>query len=304
MAQTSFTAVNLSQLPPPQVVETLDFEQILAEIIADFKARQLADGQPYTAVVEGDPAYKMAEAAAYREIIVRARVNESAKAVMLAYAVDADLDNLGANVGLTRLVVQEADATTIPPTPRVMESNDDFRARIQLAPEGYTTAGSEGSYQYHTRSADGKIRDVQVLSPTPGAVVVYISNKEGNGTATLDMLANVRAALSKVTVRPLTDNVTVLSAAPVNYAVVAQVQIYDGPDPTVVLATARAAVLAYTEAQKKIGYDVTTSGLIGALQQPGVHKVILTSPTGDVVVGDGQVGYCTSITVTQVALNV
>lgn len=300
----NFTAVNLSQLPAPQVVEVLSFEEIVAAIIADFKARQLAAGQAYTAVVEGDPVYKMAEAAAYREMMVRNRVNESAKAVMLAYAVDADLDNLGANVGLTRLVVQEADNTTIPPTPRVMESDDDFRARIQLAPEGYTTAGSEGSYQYHTRNADGKIRDVQVLSPTPGAVLIYISNKEGNGTATLDMLANVRNALSSLTVRPLTDQVTVQSAAPVNYAVNANLQIYQGPDPAVVMAAARAAVLTYTENQKKIGYDVTTSGLIAALQQPGVHKVTLVAPTGDVVVGDGQVGYCTSITVNQVALNV
>lgn len=303
MAET-FTAVNLSQLPPPKVVETLDFEAILQAIIADFKARQIAANQPYTAVVEGDPAYKMAEAAAYRELLVRARINESARAVMLAYATDGDLDNLGANVGLVRLVVQEADNTTIPPTPRIMESDDDFRARIQLAPEGYTTAGSEGSYQYHTRNADGKIRDVQVLSPTPGAVLVYISSKEGNGQASLDMLDNVRAALSSLTVRPLTDQVTVQSAAAVNYAVNANLQIYQGPDPAVVLAAAKAAVQTYTENQKKIGYDVTTSGLIGALQQPGVHKVTLVSPAGDVVIGDGQVGFCTSITVNQVALNV
>jgi phage-related baseplate assembly protein len=303
MAQT-FTAVNLSQLPPPQVVETLSFETIRAEIIADFIARQEEAGQPYTAVVEGDPAYKMAEASAYREMIVRARINESAKAVMLAYAKGADLDNIGANANVFRLTVQEADATTIPPTPLIMESDEDFRARIQLAPEAITTAGSEGSYQYHTRSADGKIKDVQVVSPLPGQVLIYISNREGNGSATLDMIANATAALSKLTVRPLTDQVTVMSAAPINYAITAQLQIYEGPDPAVVLSAAQAAVLAYTENQKKIGYDVTTSGIIGALQQPGVHKVTLTAPVSDVVVDEGEVGYCTSITVTQVPLNV
>lgn len=300
----NFTAVNLSQLPPPQVVEQLSFETILAEILADFEARQKATGQPYTAVSESDPVYKMAEAAAYREMLVRARINESAKDVMLAYAKGSDLDNIGANNGVTRLVRQEADPTTIPPTPRIMESDDDFRARIQLAPEALTTAGSEGSYQFHARSADGRIRDVQIKSPTPGSVLVYVSSLDGNGAAPLDMLANVRKRLSGLTVRPLTDNVTVQSAAPVNYAVVADLQIYDGPDPAVVLAAAKKAVLAYTEQQKKIGYDVTTSGLIGALQQPGVHKVVLTAPTGDVIVGDGQVGYCTAITVNQVALNV
>jgi len=300
----TFTAVNLSQLPPPQVVEVLDFEKIVSEIIADFKARQEAAGQPYTSVVEADPAYKMAQAAAYREMIVRARVNESAKAVMLAYAVDADLDNIGANTGVTRLVVQEADPTTIPPTPRIMESNDDYRARIQLAPEAYTTAGSEGSYQYHTRSANGKIKDAQVLSPAPTQVLVYISNRDGNGEATMDMVADVRAALNAKTVRPLTDKVTVMSAVAVNYSISAQLQIYDGPDPSVVIAAARKAAQAYADDQRKIGYDITLAGIIAALKQPGVHDVKMITPTANVVIGDGQVGYCTSITVTQAVLNV
>lgn len=300
----TFTAVNLSQLPPPQVVETLSFEAILADVLADFKARQIAAGQPYTAVVEADPAYKMAETAAYREMIVRARINESAKAVMLAYAVDGDLDNIGANTGVERLVVQEADPTTIPPTPRIMESNDDYRARIQLAPEAYTTAGSEGSYQYHTRSANGKIKDAQVLSPAPTEVLIYISSRDGNGEASLDMVADVRKALSAKTVRPLTDKVTVMSASAVNYAIVAELQIYDGPDPSVVMAAAKQAARDYADAQRRIGYDITLSGIIGALQRPGVHKVVMVAPTADVVIGEGQVGYCTSITVTQAALNV
>lgn len=304
MAGNNFTAVNLSQLPAPQVVETLDFEEILAQILADFKQRQKDAGQDYTAVVEADPAYKMAEACAYREMIVRARINESAKAVMLAYAEGSDLDQIGANAGVKRLVRQEADPTTIPPTPLIMESDADFRYRIQLAPEAYTTAGSEGSYQYHTRSANGMIKDAQVLSPAPGSVVIYISSVNGNGEASLDMVEDVRNALSAKTVRPLTDKVTVLSADAVEYSITADLQIYDGPDPGVVIENAIAAAQSYADEQRKIGYDVTLSGIIGALQRPGVHKVIMVNPTGDVVVEDGQVSHCTSITVNQVALNV
>lgn len=44
MAQ--FTAVDLSQLEPPQVVETIDYEQILAAMIADLQARDSTFGRP------------------------------------------------------------------------------------------------------------------------------------------------------------------------------------------------------------------------------------------------------------------
>jgi len=143
-----------------------------------------------------------------------------------------------------------------------------------------------------------------VLSPAPGSVVIYISSVNGNGEASLDMVEDVRNALSAKTVRPLTDKVTVLSADAVEYSITADLQIYDGPDPGVVIENAIAAAQSYADEQRKIGYDVTLSGIIGALQRPGVHKVIMVNPTGDVVVEDGQVSHCTSITVNQVALNV
>jgi len=45
--------------------------------------------------VESDPAYKILEVAAYREMLLRARINSAAKAVMLPYATGSDLDVLG-----------------------------------------------------------------------------------------------------------------------------------------------------------------------------------------------------------------
>ncbi|MNP75450.1 hypothetical protein D3C76_1725120 [compost metagenome] len=44
--------------------------------------------------------------------------------------------------------------------------------------------------------------------------------------------------------------------------------------------------------------DVTLSGLYAALHQPGVQQVDLTSPTTNLVIGDGEASYCTSITLT------
>lgn len=290
----AFTVVDLSQLPAPNVVEPLDFETILEAMIADLQGRD----ETFTALVESDPAYKILEVCAYRELLMRQRVNEAAKAVMLAYATDADLGQLGANVGVQRLTIKPADDSTVPPTPAVMESDNDFRARIQLSPEGYTTAGSEGSYVFHGLGADADVRDIQAISPEPGKVTVYVLSRTGDGTAPQETIDAVASTLNGETVRPLTDEVTVLSANIVNYTVTAVLTLFPGPDANVVLQSAIDAVTAFTEDQRRIGYDVTLSGLYHALHQPGVQNVTLTSPTASLVLGDGQASYCTSINVT------
>lgn len=290
----SYTVIDLSQLPAPAIVEQLDFETILAAMIADLKARD-AD---FTALVESDPAYKILEVCAFRELLVRQRANEEARAVMLAFAAGSDLDQLGANVGVQRLLISPANPDAVPPVPAVYESDNEFRARIQLAPEGYTTAGSEGSYAFHALSAAADVKDVQPTSPNPGDVVVYVLSRTGNGTAPQSLLDAVNAALTKEEVRPLTDNVSVQSAQIVTYAISAELVLLPGPDSEVVRQAAVDAVTAYAEGQRRIGYDVTMSGLYHALHQSGVQNVKLTAPTADLVLGDGQASYCTGITVT------
>lgn len=292
-----FTAVNLAQLPAPQVVEALSFEAILAECVAWMRANSSETG--YDAYLESDPGMKVIEVYAYREMLVRQRINDAAKSVMLAYATDADLDNIGANVGLSRLVVQAEDLTTVPPTPLILESNEDFRARIQLAPEGYTTAGSEGSYIFHSMNADGQVKDVQPVSPEPGEVVVYVLSRTGDGTANEALLDKVRAALNPSTVRPMTDHVTVLSASIVDYDVDAELSIYDGPDPEVVIANSINRMKAYAEEQQKIGYDVTLSGIYAALHSAGVQKVTLKGPLADVIIDEGESSFLRTLKVVQ-----
>lgn len=290
----AFTTVNLSQLPAPGVVETLDYEAVLASMLADLQSRDAA----FTALVESDPAYKVLEVAAYREMLLRQRVNDAARAVMLAFAEDADLDQIGANYSVQRLVLDEGDASAVPPVPPTYEDDVDFRARIQLSPEGYTTAGSEGSYVFHGLGADADVRDIQAVSPTPGQVTVYVLSRSGTGAASSALLAAVNAKLDSESVRPLTDQVTVLSASIVNYTISAELVMYPGPDPVVVRDAAVAAVTAYAQGQRRIGYDVTLSGIYAALHQPGVQRVNLAAPTANLVIDDGEASNCTSITVT------
>lgn len=290
----AFTNVNLSQLPAPDAVEQISFETIKSAMIADLIARDPS----FSAMVESDPAYKLIEVCAYRETLVRQRANESVRAVMLAFAIGADLDQLGANVNVQRLLIDAGDPDAVPPVPPTYESDEDFRARIQLSFEGYTTAGSEGSYVFHALSAGGDVKDASAVSPNPGEVVVYVLSRTGDGTASPELLATVEAALNAEDVRPMTDHVTVEGATIVDYAVTAELTMYPGPDPEVVRQAALAKVQAYVDSVARIGYDVTVSGLLAALHQPGVQNVALASPTANIAIGDGEASHCTAITVT------
>lgn len=169
--------------------------------------------------LESEPLVKLLEENAYRELIWRQRVNEAARAVMLACAAGNDLDVIGANYNTTRLTITPADDSTIPPTPAVMESDTDYRLRIQQAFEGLSVAGSVGAYQYHGRSADGRVADISVTSPSPACVTISVLSRENNGVASEDLLAVVRNAINGEDVRPVADRVTVQSAAIVEYQI-------------------------------------------------------------------------------------
>jgi len=292
----AFTQVNLSQLQPPDVIEALDYEAILAAMLADLRARDPI----FSALVESDPAYKILEVAAYREMLLRQRINDAAKSVMLALATGADLDQIAANYNVQRLVIDAGDPVAVPPVPPTYESDADFRNRILLSLEGYTTAGSVGAYQFHALSADADVKDVSVANPplVPGQVNVAILSRTGNGAASTPLVNTVQTALSAETVRPLCDSVVVQSAAIVNYAVTAVLTLYPGSGPEAVLAAAQAAVEKYTTDMHRTGRDITRSGLFAALHQPGVQNVSLTSPDADVVIAWNQAPWCTAINVT------
>ena len=290
----AFSAVDLSGLPFPQAVKALDFETILAAIIADFRARY----PQFTALLESDPGYKLAEAFAYRELLVRQDNNESIKAVMLAYARGSDLDQIAARYDVERLLIQPADDTTIPPTPAVYEDDDSLRRRVQLAFEGFSTAGPEGAYKFHALSAHPKVLDAAASSPVPGAVEVALLSRDGDGTASDEIISAVDAALNADDTRPMTDQVTVHSAVITNYAVQATIKTYSGPDSEVVMAAAQAAVEAFTKDNHRMGRDITLSGLYAALQQTGVQEVILAQPAAKIVCDWNQAAFCTSIALT------
>ena len=180
----------------------------------------------------------------------------------------------------------------------VYESDDDLRRRIQLADEQLNTAGSRGSYVSLTLNADQLVKDADAISPDDGLITVYVLSRTGDGTADETLISTVEAALNDEDARPMTDNVTVLSATIVEYSIEAEITVYPGPDAAVVLANAIAAAQSYADSTRKMGYDIKLSAVYAALHQPGVQHVDLSEPAADITVDQGEASYCTLFDIT------
>lgn len=291
--------IDLNNLPVPKVVQELSYKTLLAQRKAKFLSLQENDDmrQHWQArlQLESEPVVKLLEENAYLELLLRTHINESAKAVMLAYATGSDLDQLGALFGVTRLIIQAEDLKSNPPTPAKYEDDERLRTRIQMSLEGLTTAGSRASYEFHALSTSAKVKDVDVTSPTAGTVKVAILSTEGQGTADSDLINAVKEQLNAEHIRPLTDTVLVESAVILPYEIRATLTLYPSVLESVVMANVNQAITHYVNKQHLLGIDITLSGIYSALHQEGVQNVKLTQPLADLIVQPHQAAYCTQI---------
>ena len=127
------STLDLSRLPAPIVLEPLDFEALYQEALTDFRALM---GNNWSAPIESEPVVKLLEKRAYDKMMERARINDAAKALLLAFARGSDVDHLAANYNVKRLTVVEADPAAVPPIEAQYESDDSLVERTLLAFEG------------------------------------------------------------------------------------------------------------------------------------------------------------------------
>ncbi|MEI4262788.1 baseplate J/gp47 family protein [Roseovarius sp. D0-M9] len=148
---------DVAGLPVPGVVESLDYEVILAAIQADFQARY----PDFSAALESEPVLKLMEAVAYRELLLRQRVNDSAQALFASTAVGSDLDALAAGQGIVRAVVKAAQGVD----PAVLETDAQLLNRYLLSFSRYS-AGSRGALAFWAYSAAPDLTDAAVIGPS------------------------------------------------------------------------------------------------------------------------------------------
>jgi phage-related baseplate assembly protein len=281
-----FFNIDLSTIPPPDIVETLSFETLRSDIINDCTARLNAAGIPFNVqTLESDPFVYLCEAYAARELQLRARVNDACKAVLLASSWGTNLDNIGATFA----------------TPRNPgETDAAYKARIHQAPDAFAAAGPLGGYEYWANTLVPGMLDVSAVMTSPGTVQVTLLAPGPTYQPTSQQIQALAAYFMRDDAKPLTDVVIVTGPAVVETQISAVLTILPGPAQNVVLAAASTALANVISANQKLGYTLARSAIIAALQQPGVVSVNLTSPAADITVGPTSVWNVTSTTVTSV----
>jgi phage-related baseplate assembly protein len=276
---SNISTIDLSSLPPPGVIEELDFEVILRAMRDDLVARFPAI-EPVIDL-ESEPARKLLEVCAYRELLLRQRVNDAARANLLAFSGTTDLDHLASFYGVTRLTD---------------ETDTALRLRVQQRIQGWSNAGGAAHYRYWALTSDERVSDAAVSSPSAGIVRIAVLSAEGDGGASDELLASVRATVLRDDIRVLTDTVDVVSASIVPVDVTATVYLY--PDtPAEVIEQLRADFPVRFAAARGLGWDLTRSWVSAQLHPSGVQRVELASPSGDTIIDDEQ---CVALGATEI----
>ncbi|MEO1750733.1 baseplate J/gp47 family protein [Thiofaba sp. EF100] len=253
-----------------------DPQAITAEMVA---AYETATGKTlYPAQVER----LLIDIIAYRETLLRAAINDTARQNLVRFARAPMLDYLGELVGVTRLPGED-DAR--------------LRARILEAPEAFSVAGPRLAYRHHAMGAHATIVDVAVESPEPGVVRLYPLTDSGLPSA--EIRALVLSACSAEDARPICDTVEVADPQDTPFAVDARITVLQAYDAETVRQSALESVTARCETiRRRLGADVTRSAIIAALHVDGVHAVQLVAPNADILAAPTAWTHATTIAVT------
>jgi phage-related baseplate assembly protein len=189
------------------------------------------------------------------------------------------------------------------------ETDDHLRTRIQAAPNQFSVAGPAGAYRFFALGVDPSIIDVDVVSPAPGTVQVYIltgpiaaqpaASPNSVGVANSALLAKVQQTLGADDVRPLTDTVSALAVSEVDYQIVGTITLFADAEPISTMAAVNVAAqdIALNLAAR-IQRDIVPSEIVAALSVPGVYQVVLAQPSFTQL-NAGQWANCTAITLAQ-----
>lgn len=324
-------SLSLSLLPPPAVVKGVSYEAIRAARIADMVARMQAAGLDYNVEsLETDPGVILQETGAGREELNLNNINDTAKAVMALYARGADQDQLFALLGIRRLTI--SPATVVPPAPAVMEDDQSFLARFQMAMDGTAPGLTGGGYAHIALRASPAVRRVSLVRLGGGVVRVILQGRTSgkgtletsqgfNGTLTAVWTADTSAANDDGSVpasavrdvamalnddwsddpgtgSQLTDIPQVQSAEALPYDIVARAFVPAGPTLAGLLGQSLSALLTAAQGAQLVGGSVPTDALIAAGRLSPMSKFFLDAPGADLVCAPEQIPFPRSITLT------
>ncbi len=181
------------------------------------------------------------------------------------------------------------------------ESDENFRERIQIAPESFSVAGPTKAYEYWARSANSDIIAVSVMGPPdtqPGNVEIY-PLMTGGTLPSAEVLLEVYNACNAENVRPDTDYVHVLTPIVVDYNldITYWIDAAKSTESEHLRTNIEAAVNEWVLWQRKdLGRDINPSELVKRVVEAGAKRCEVREPVFRVLRGN-ELGVCENVSV-------
>lgn len=269
------TNFDLATLPKPEVIRELDYEAIVSRQNTTFRSQWATvraanpDLPAYDVeMLETDPAVIGNQSESYRELLLRADLNDAARANLLAFAKASDLDHLAAFHDVVRM-----DG----------ELDDRLKTRIILAIQGRSTGGPPARYRYVAMTADIRVESAIAYRVGHSPVVhVAAFSTAPDGVASAELLAIVDAALQADDVRLVNDTIVVATAVRTTVNIAADIWLMPDADQDTIARAALALRTAW-DAEQKLGRSLVRNWWEAKLSIAGVYKIEGTAPIGDVV---------------------
>lgn len=274
----------LAALPPPSILEDLDYEARRAALIDRFVQAANSAGIPYDVDrLESEPGVYLLEVSAYQDILLRQRINEAIKSWFLTYATGGDLDVLAQWYDVERLYGEDDDA---------------LRRRVVLAIQGRSPGGTEARYKSIALGADPRVADAAVYTVGRDPTVrVAIFAKDNDGVPTPDLLEAVDAALQAPNVRMVNDTIVVSPASRYAINIEADVWLLPG-SPQSLVDDMETSLREAWRRDMGLGRDLTRSWLTARLHVDGVQRVEIVEPAEDVDIPFNEAGALGAVTLT------
>ena len=311
-----FPVIQPELLQRPSVLESINSDQIISDRMARFKIRWSEEDPPNAAQydiaqLEFDPIKILTENGAYFELMIRDRVNQAARAVMLAFSYGTNLDAIASRY-----------PSGVPRIPG--ESDDNYRRRIWLSPNVLGPHGTTESYAFYALSALGAnvLRDAAAFT-TRGTGIVTIPILVDKPTLALseqqvmaivqkqirtglidplklsfdtspgpapvptnDQILEVYKYVTANTRKGLTDEIVIARPKVIQTRYDISLKTFPGYDLAGVMTNVAAGLMQLIEKQRWLGYDHTIMNIDGVLTDAGgVYNRIIRQPQGDVIVG-------------------
>jgi phage-related baseplate assembly protein len=312
-----FPVIRPELLQRPSVLETISADSIIEDRMARFKLLWSQNDPPNAAQydvgqLEFDPIKIVTENAAFFETLIRDRVNQAARSVMLAFAFGSNLDAIASRYpgGVPRLPG---------------ETDDNYRRRIWLSPNILDAQGTTESYAFYALSALGAnvVRDATAFT-TRGTGIVTIpvlldkpwpAMSEQQITASInkqiktglidplkvsfeimptggppipspDQILQIYKYIIADTSKGLTEQIVIARPKVTQLRYDISLKTFPGYDTVGVLTNVVVGLMNLIEQQRWLGYDHTIMGIDGVLNNAGgVYNRVIKSPLSDVVVG-------------------